>query len=95
MGGSRDHPGRKGVRHRGIGKALIREGLSRLKSSGAEGCALVGDPDYYQKFGFQNAPDLTYEGIPEEYTRNVLALSFNGKFPQGVIAHHPAFSATQ
>src|SRR5512136_357420 len=38
----------------GVGKALIQEGLSRLKDLNARGCCLVGHPDYYRKFGFQN-----------------------------------------
>lgn len=42
----------------GIGKALIAEGLSRLKSLHARGVCLVGHPDYYRKFGFRNAPEL-------------------------------------
>ena len=29
---------------RGIGKALIQEGLARLKELGAKGCCLVGHP---------------------------------------------------
>lgn len=37
----------------GIGKALIREGLSRLKALGARGCCVVGHPDYYRKLGFE------------------------------------------
>ncbi|MHC4586124.1 MAG: GNAT family N-acetyltransferase, partial [Planctomycetota bacterium] len=32
----------------GIGKALIQEGLSRLKNMNAQGCCLVGHPDYYR-----------------------------------------------
>src|SRR5512136_1744511 len=40
----------------GIGKALIREGLSRLRDLNAQGCCLVGHLDYYIKFGFQNTP---------------------------------------
>jgi putative acetyltransferase len=40
----------------GIGKALIREGLSRLKDMNAKGCCLVGHPDYYKKFGFKSTP---------------------------------------
>src|SRR5512139_3901829 len=31
---------------RGIGKVLIREGLSRLKGLDARGCCLVGHPEY-------------------------------------------------
>ena len=38
----------------GIGKALIQEGLSRLKDLDAKGCCLVGHPQYYRKFGFEN-----------------------------------------
>ena len=31
----------------GVGKALILEGLSRLRDMGAGGCCLVGHPEYY------------------------------------------------
>jgi putative acetyltransferase len=34
---------------KGIGQSLIREGISRLKNLNAEGCCLVGHPDYYKK----------------------------------------------
>lgn len=49
------------LQRQGIGKALIREGLSRLKVAGANGCMLVGDPGYYQRFGFRNFPELIHE----------------------------------
>jgi putative acetyltransferase len=39
---------------KGIGKSLVNEGLSFLKELGGRGCALVGDPNYYRRFGFQN-----------------------------------------
>ena len=48
----------------GIGRALVREGLSRLKSLGAQGCVLVGEPAFYGRFGFKSFPDLGMEGIP-------------------------------
>ncbi|MFX0203545.1 MAG: GNAT family N-acetyltransferase, partial [Candidatus Hodarchaeota archaeon] len=50
----------------GIGKALIHEGLSRLKGIHARGCCLVGHPEYYKKFGFDNIPELVHEGVPPE-----------------------------
>jgi len=75
----------------GIGKALIHKGLSLLKDLGSQGCALVGDPNYYNRFGFKNIPDLIYEGIPQEY---FLALPFNEKNPRGIIVFHKGFSAT-
>lgn len=75
----------------GIGKALINEGLSLLKNKGAQGCALVGDPSYYQRFGFKNYPELIYEGIPQEF---FLILPFTQKIPQGIIVFHDGFKAT-
>ncbi|HZM36231.1 MAG TPA: N-acetyltransferase [Burkholderiales bacterium] len=72
----------------GIGKALIREGLSRLQGMAAQGCCLVGHPAYYRKLGFENAPGLVHEGVPPEV---FLALSFDGRTPRGTVTFHEAF----
>jgi putative acetyltransferase len=74
----------------GIGKALVREGLSRLKGLNARGCCLVGHPGYYRKFGFDNLPELVHEGVPQEV---FLAQSFDGHIPQGTVTFHEAFNA--
>jgi len=74
----------------GIGKALIQEGLSRLKDMNAQGCCLVGHPDYYRKFGFSNMSGLVHEGVPQEV---FFALSFDGHTPQGTVAFHEGFKA--
>lgn len=74
----------------GIGKALIREGLSRLRDLNARGCCVVGHPDYYRKFGFENVCGLVHEGVPQEA---FLALSFDGHMPQGTVTFHEAFRA--
>lgn len=74
----------------GVGKALIREGLARLKAMNAQGCCLVGHPDYYRKFGFINMPGLVLEGVPQEV---FFALSFDGQPPQGAVAFHEGFRA--
>lgn len=74
----------------GIGKALIEAGLSQLKDMNAEGCCLVGHPDYYRKFGFKNVPELVCEGVPQEV---FFALSFDGHMPQGEVTFHEAFKA--
>lgn len=76
----------------GIGKALIREGLTRLQALGARGCSLVGHPDYYVKFGFRNTDQLLHPGVPPEF---FLTLSFDGHWPQGTVAFHPAFGARE
>ena len=75
---------------RGIGKALIWEGLSRLKDLNARGCCLVGHPDYYKKFGFRNISGLMLEGVPQEV---FFTLSFEGHTPQGTVTFHEGFKA--
>ena len=74
----------------GIGKALIQEGLSRLKELDAKGCCLVGHPQYYSKFGFENVSGLVHEGVPQEV---FFALSFDGRFPHGNVTFHEGFKA--
>ena len=74
----------------GIGTALIREGLSRLREMNAQGCCLVGHPDYYRKFGFKNMSGLVHEGVSQEV---FFALSFDGHTPQGTVVFHEGFNA--
>ena len=74
----------------GIGKALIWEGLSRLKDLNARGCCLVGHPDYYSKLGFKNVSGLVHEGVPPEV---FFALPFDGHTPQGTVTFHDGFKA--
>jgi putative acetyltransferase len=74
----------------GVGKALIEEGLSRLRELGGQGCCLVGHPEYYRQFGFTNPPELRVDGVPEEY---FFALSFAGLLPEGTVVFHEAFKA--
>lgn len=74
----------------GIGKSLVHEGLSSLKALGARGCALVGDSNYYQRFGFKNHPQLVFEGIPQTY---FLVLPFVEPVPQGTVLFHEGFAA--
>lgn len=78
------------LQKRGIGKRLMREGLSLLKSLGARGCVLVGDPGYYERFGFRSLPDLVVDGIPPQY---VLALPFEENEAHGTVVFHEGFNA--
>ena len=74
----------------GIGKALIQNGLSILKGLNAQGCCLVGDPEYYKRFGFRNISGFIHEGIPQEV---FLALLLDGHAPQGTVSFHDGFKA--
>jgi putative acetyltransferase len=74
----------------GIGKSLVNKGLSMLKELDGRGCAVVGDPNYYERFGFRNIPELVHEGIPQEV---FLVLPFTENIPQGIVVFHEGFLA--
>ena len=76
----------------GIGKALIEAGLARLKTINARGCCLVGHPEYYGRFGFENVSGLGLEGVPPEA---FFALAFDGPMPHGSVTFHEAFWARE
>lgn len=75
---------------RGIGAALIEEGLSRLRARGARGCCLVGHPTYYGRFGFTHVQGLVHPGVPADA---FFALAFDGLLPHGEVTFHAAFGA--
>lgn len=78
-----------GMQGRGIGAALIRQGLDRLKAMGAAGCVVMGEPAYYTRFGFAQMPALTYPGVPPAY---FMAQVFTHP-AQGRVAYHKGFEA--
>ncbi|EYS87252.1 GCN5 family acetyltransferase [Cupriavidus sp. SK-4] len=75
----------------GIGSQLMRASLDQLRSLGAAGCVLLGDPGYYGRFGFAARPGLVLDGVPPEYFQ---ALAFDGGYPAGSVQYHDAFNAT-
>jgi len=79
--------GKKGV---SIGSALIEAGLSRLKEMNANGCVLVGNPDYYSRFGFRSG-GITYGEVPSAY---VQWLSIDGDTPKGEVRYARGFGAS-
>lgn len=75
--------------NRGIGGKLIREGLNCLAKHGANGCVVVGEPEYYKRFGFENDSTIHYESVPTEY---FMRLAFNGPAPTGRVVYHESFN---
>ncbi len=73
----------------GIGTALVNEGLQTIRSMGAQGCFLVGDPAFYRRFGFENNPALRMEGVPPEV---LMCLPMGDQIPEGSVTHHSAFA---
>ena len=73
---------------RGFGTRLINAGLESLRVIGAEGCVVLGEPDYYGRFGFVARDALILEKVPPQFFS---AQSFTGKYPRGKIQYHRAF----
>lgn len=78
------------LQRQGIGQALVKTGLAELRTRGAEGCVLVGEPGFYGRFGFRNRPECTLDGVPQEF---FLSLTLGKHSPTGKVKHHAAFSA--
>lgn len=72
----------------GIGRALIETGLSLLRERGARGCALIGSPDLYGRFGFTSDGRLTYRKLELKYVQWVVLM---GEPPSGELRFAPAF----
>ncbi|NTJ67303.1 N-acetyltransferase [Agrobacterium rhizogenes] len=75
---------------RGIGKALIENGLAQLSARGANGCVVLGDPRYYTRFGFTSDETLHYADVPTGYFQRIL---FKGPAPKGAVVYHAGFEA--
>src|SRR5688572_2850655 len=75
---------------RGIGTRLVREALERLRTLGARGCVVVGEPGFYERFGFKADAALVFPGVPAEYFQ---ALRFAGAAPRGEVTYDEAFAA--
>lgn len=57
-------------RNRGLGGRLLHEGGRRAAELGYNALFLVGDPDYYGWYGFQNAVSLGFQnasGVPDQF----------------------------
>ena len=73
---------------RGVGTALIESGLAKLRADHAAGCIVVGDPNYYARFGFLPFPALAPPGQPPEY---FMILPLQQKSPHLVVNFQPEF----
>ena len=76
------------LQRQSIGFRLIQRGLADIRELGARGVVLLGDPQYYTRFGFAHEPRLTYPGPPAEYFQ---CLVLEGEMPEGEVRYAPAF----
>ncbi|WP_114326894.1 GNAT family N-acetyltransferase [Candidatus Colwellia aromaticivorans] len=73
----------------GVGSQLILSGLNAIRELNAKGCVLLGEPEYYKRFGFKALSELVFEGVPPEYFQSLL---LGGDMPNGNIEYHKAFA---
>ena len=74
----------------GIGSKLMHAAIAELKNLKANGCVLLGDPNYYHRFGFEPIDGLVLPDVPPEYFQ---ALLLQGTYPKGTVTYHESFSA--
>ena len=73
---------------KGIGGALVRQGIAELREHNAAGIVLLGSPEYYARFGFEHDPVLTYPGPPAEYFQRLV---LEGDPPSGHVSYARSF----
>lgn len=73
----------------GIGSQLATEGIERMIAMGAQGIVLLGDPGYYERFGFLPDPNLILPDVPPEYFQ--VRMLGTGPRPKGTVRYAKAF----
>jgi len=78
------------MQRRGVGSALINEGLQLLRDRGAAGAVVLGDPDYYRRLGFTSDHQLSFADVPPAYFQSIVLAGTPAK---GLVTYHEAFAA--
>jgi putative acetyltransferase len=75
----------------GIGSSLVREGLRLCEEKGYDFCVVLGDPRYYQRFGFEKASAF---GIRNEYgvDEEFMIRRFSSRSVRGLVRYRPEFA---
>ena len=79
------------VQLQGIGSRLINKGLNHCRQQGYDYCVVLGDPNYYQRFGFENATKL---GLQNEYSvdHEFMVIRFSNAEPApGLVKYESEF----
>ena len=80
----------------GIGTRLVEEGLRTLGCRDCLFVVVLGDPEYYVRFGFLPAEEFgvrsEFPGIPDGAFRVAVIASADGDVPAGIAKYRPEFS---
>ncbi len=74
-----------------VGSSLIRAAIDELQELHAAGCVVLGEPSYYERFGFRSDARLQYVHAPAEYFQ---VQSFTGEIPAGTVEYDDSFNVT-
>lgn len=80
------------VQSQGIGSALIQAGLRLCKELGYDYCVVLGNPKYYQRFGFETASRFGVQneyGVDDEF---MLTRFSEHDVAQGMVKYAPEFA---
>lgn len=82
-------PARQGI---GIGRELVRYGLDQARQRHARAVVVVGDPDYYHRFGFVfEGPAKLLTPYPSRFT-GLYPIAPQTAMAQTVLEYPPAFA---
>ncbi len=83
------------AQRRGVGSALVRAGLKRLTAAGVDHVLVLGDPRYYERFGFE--PEALVEPpyrLPDDWSGawRSMRLDASAPTPRGTLLTPPVWS---
>ncbi|MDF2154455.1 N-acetyltransferase [Vibrio sp. CAU 1672] len=87
---------REDYRRQGIAAALIKEGFASLRDFGYPVCVVLGDPDYYARFGFKASEEMGFScayDVPQGAFRVAELVEGACAGQTGRIDYAPEFSA--
>lgn len=67
----------------GLGAKLVQRCIEEAKAMGLDGILLIGDPPYFERFGFKPAPKAIFAGPVNP--RRVMWLPFTEVSPDGAV----------
>ncbi|OPX08506.1 hypothetical protein B1964_26385 [Gordonia sp. i37] len=82
------HPDMQG---RGVGSALMNALIDSAREQGETLLALLGDPDYYDRFGFREAANLGVGSPDPDWGRHFQTLSITADAPTGTFRYAAPF----
>jgi putative acetyltransferase len=77
----------------GIGSALIKRAVDSARSKGWDAIFVLGDPNYYERFGFDREAAADFTSPYSGHHFMVLRLSTSLPATTGELRHAPAFAA--